>query len=495
MRIDTPTQLGASTGASTGAPLRAIGDLPGPRGLPLLGNQLQIQPKRLHQIMERWSREYGDFFRIRLVSREFLVVASAEAIAAILRDRPDGFQRTSRICQVAGEMGFSGLFTANGDAWRRQRPMVMAGFDPAHIKSYFPTLVKVTERFARRWQRAAEAGEPIDLLADLMRYTVDVTAGLAFGSDINTLESDQEVIQSHLDKIFPALFRRLLAPVPYWRYFKLPADRRLQPHLVALRKAVEGFIEQARRRLAENPELRRKPTNLIEAMIAARDVEASGLSDKDVAGNVLTMLLAGEDTTANTLGWMIYLLHRHPDAHRRAREEVRAALGTDAYPSRYEQLASLGYVEACAHETMRLKPVAPIQMQQAVRNRVVAGIFVPAGTMLMCLTRPAATDEAHFEDAGAFKPERWLGDSPPAQGAGAGKRFAMPFGGGPRICPGRYLALQEMKMAVGMLFGSFDIDNVTTADGGEPQERMAFTMAPVGLRLKLSRANHAAPIR
>ena len=124
-----------------------------------------------------------------------------------MRDRHEGFQRPSYLSSIAKEMGFDGLFSVNGEQWRRQRPMVMAGLDPAHIKSYFPALVRVTQRFARRWQRAAAAGKTIDLQADLMRYTVDVTAGLAFGADINTLESDREVIQTHLDKVFPALHR------------------------------------------------------------------------------------------------------------------------------------------------------------------------------------------------------------------------------------------------------------------------------------------------
>jgi cytochrome P450 len=169
--------------------------------------------------------------------------------------------------------------------------------------------VKVTERFERRWQRAAAAGTAIDLQADLMRYTVDVTAGLAFGADINTIESDTEVIQQHLDKVLPSLFKRLMAPFPTWRWLR---NRSVDKHLKALQSAVAQFITQARARMDANPALRSQPTNLIESMIAARDTEGSGVDDADVAGNVLTMLLAGEDTTANTLAWMIYLLSRNP---------------------------------------------------------------------------------------------------------------------------------------------------------------------------------------
>jgi len=453
--------------------LRRIQDLPGPRGWPLIGNMLQVERGSLHLTAEKWSRQYGEYFRFRIGPRPILAIASPEGIAAALRDRPDVFQRTSRLASISKEMGFVGVFSANGEAWRRQRPMVMASFDPAHIKTYFPALGKVTERFARRWQRAATSGASVDLQADLMRYTVDVTAGLAFGTDINTLESDEEVIQSHLDKVFPALFRRLMSPFGYWAWLE---NRKLGKHLEALHGAVNEFIAQARARMKANSTLREKPTNLIEAMIAARDTPGSGLNDGDVAGNVLTMLLAGEDTTANTLAWMIYLLYRHPEALRRARQEIT---GKDLH--KYEDMAALPYVDACINETMRLKPVAPIIMLEPIRDTVVGGIEVPAGTIVMCLMRVGPTDARHFPEPQAFDPARWLA----GPSASSAKRVAMPFGAGPRLCPGRYLALLEMKMVMAMLLSRFEVESVTTPDGGEAQEHLAFTMAPVGLRLGL----------
>jgi cytochrome P450 len=459
---------------------RSIAELPGPRGLPILGNLLQVETSRLHLIAEAWSREYGEQFRFRIGPRQFVVLANPETIAALLRDRPDRFQRTERLSAIANDMGFNGLFAANGDAWRRQRPMVMASFDPRHIKTYFPALVKVTRRFERRWQRAAAAGESIDLQSDLMRYTVDVTSGLAFGADINTLESDAEVIQTHLDKVFPALFKRLFAPLPFWRWF---GDRRLDYHLAALQRAVGDFIAQARARMAAKPELREQPGNLIEAMIAARDRPGSGLTDSDVAGNVLTMLLAGEDTTANTLAWMIYLLYRHPAALRAARDEI---LGKDL--EKYESMAALPFVDACINETMRLKPVAPILVLQPTRDTVIGDIEVPKDTVLMCLMRAGAIDERRFPDAGAFDPQRWLDGQMKGASANSPKRVSMPFGAGPRLCPGRYLAILEMKMVVAMLLSGFEVESVTTPDGREAQEHLAFTMAPVGLKLKLKKS-------
>jgi len=474
------------------APGRSIADLPGPRGWPVVGNLLQLDRARVHHTVERWAQQFGPLFRIQLGPTPFLVVADHEAIAAILRDRPDGFRRPPRLDIVWREMGLSpGVFGANGDAWKHQRRMVMAGFDPAHVRAYFPSLSRVNQRLRKRWQIAAVGGRPIDLQSDLMRFTVDAIAGLAFGSEIHTLESDEVVIQQHLDKIFPAVARRMLAPYPYWRRFRMPADRRLDIAVREVNKAVGGFIQKGRMRLAESPQRREHPENLLEVMLLAADAPDSGMDDRDVAGNVLTMLLAGEDTTANTLAWMLHLLHKNPEALRQAQQEVRdvatrgGGSATD-HVFTHDEIDQLEFVEACAHETMRLKPVGPLNVVQALRDTHVAGVAVPAGTMVWCVMRHDTLQDRLFADARHFNPMRWLAQGEGNRSASSAKRVSMPFGAGPRVCPGRYLALLEMKMAMAMLLHGFDIDDVGVASGSEPLEHLSFTMAPVGLTMRLS---------
>jgi cytochrome P450 len=485
------TQQAVEPPSAPARELRNINDLPGPSGWPVVGNLLQLDRARPHQMVERWCGKYGPLFQMTLGPTPFLVVGDHEAIGAILRDRPDGFRRPPRLEIVWQEMGLMpGVFGANGETWRQQRRMVMAGFDPSHVRAYFPSLSHVTQRLRKRWQVAADSGDWIDLQADLMRFTVDAIAGLAFGSEINTLESDEEVIQHHLDQIFPAVARRMLAPFPYWRHFRLPSDRALEQGVSVVNQAVQKFIASARERMQADPELRQHPTNLLEAMIAAADQPDSGVDDRDVAGNVLTMLLAGEDTTANTLAWMLYLLQRNPDAMQKVREEVRAVAAGAGPASRdhvfaHDEAEQLQFVEACAHETMRLKPVAPLNLLQALRDTRVADVRVPAGSMVWCVMRHATSQERYFPDARDFNPQRWLEERDCGPAATSPKRVSMPFGAGPRVCPGRYLALMEMKMAIAMLFNSFDIDEIGTERGAEPTERLAFTMAPEGLRMRL----------
>jgi cytochrome P450 len=466
--------------------LRQFTDLPGPRAIPVFGNLLQIESTRLHLQLEQWCEEFGPVFKLQLGKRRVVVVGDHELIATALRDRPDGFRRTNKLEEVWTEMGLlGGLFGANGDTWRRQRRMVMAAFDPGHVRRYFPSLQQVAQRLAGRWQLAAQSGRAIDLQADLMRYTVDTIAGLAFGAEVNTLQSDEDVIQKHLNQIFPAVFRRIFAPLPIWRYVPSAADRQLKRSVAAVNAAVDGFVAQARARLQADPSRRLQPHNLLEAMLVAADEPGSGMDDQQVAGNVLIMLLAGEDTTANTIAWMIHLLWRHPAALARATEEVRRVCANPEAPT-LDEVAQLDYIDACINETMRLKPVAPQNAMQALRDTTLGDLHVPQGMVVIAVMRRDATSERHVPRAAAFEPERWLSEGGPAQQASAVKRISMPFGAGPRICPGRYLALLEMKVAMATLLGRFEITAVDTPDGQEPRELLQLAMAPVGLSMRLA---------
>ncbi|WP_343733259.1 cytochrome P450 [Duganella sp.] len=465
---------------------RPMHELPGPRPWPLAGNLPQMRPLRIHQDVEAWSRQYGPLFKISFGRTPVLVVASHELVHAVLRDRPDGFRRPSITAHVSDEMGgLPGVFLAEGAAWRDQRRMVMAALAPHAVKAYFPSLAAVAQRLQRRWQQATRAGSTIDLAEELKRYSVDIIAGLAFGTEVNTIDGGEDVIQRHMDVVLPAVARRSIALFPYWRYVKLPQDRHLDSCLLALRQAVDELIAAARARLAAQPARRLRPANLLEAMICAADEGGSGVDDQAVAGNVTTMLLAGEDTTSNTLAWMLYLLQQNPAAMQKAREEV-VRVAPDPTAFSIEQMDGLDYLDACAQEAMRLKPVAPFIPLEALRDTVVGDVQVPKGGLIWCVMRHDSVSEAHVPAAADFRPERWLAGSPQA----INKHVSMPFGAGVRTCPGRYLALLEIKLASAMLLSSFEIESIATASRQPPEELMGFTMSPIGLQMRL-KAHHA----
>ena len=481
MPSDVRTALGTAT--------RGVADLPCPPGIPLVGNALQINSTQFHLTLERWARAQGPIYRFRVGHRNIMVISDLELIGNLLRDRPDAIRRPSRDSRLIGELGSTGVFIAEGADWRKQRKLVMRALTPEMVRNFFPTLAAMTERLRLHWQAAIREGRRVDLLRDLRAYTLDVTMALAMGQDSNTLEHDDNPLQRDAEFVFNRIGRRLLMPFAYWRYFKLKADRHAEASAARIRDAVGGFIAQARARLAANPELREKPANLMDALVCARDEPESGFTDEMVVGNAITMVFAGEDTTSNTIAWLLDFVSRDAEVARRLAAEADAVLHADAEAGsgrvlrRFAALDKFSYLDAATNEAMRLKPVAPIMGMEPNHDMVVGDIIVEKGQLMIALLREAARLPAEFPEINAFRPERWLSASAlPKKDHPTRKLF--PFGGGQRLCPGRFLALAEIKMVVSMIMRNFA---VAPERGAPPvQELFTFTMNPSALPLTLT---------
>ena len=463
---------------------KTVSDLTGPRGLPLVGNLLQLDLDQLHRVLGRWCDEFGTMFTFRLGTRPVVAIAEPELIQEILRQRPKRYRRLDKVEAVFRELGVHGVFSAEGEDWERQRKLTARALDTAHLRAFFPVLRTVTERLRHLWERAAASGADVEVQHDLMRYTVDVTTNLAFGYDMNTLEREGEVIQQHLERIFPMLHRRINAPIPYWHFLRLPADRALEASLRAIHEIIAKFVDETRARLAKQPELVERPTNFLEAMLAARDDDGAAFTDTEIFANVITMLLAGEDTTAISLAWMIDYLTDLPEVQTRLQAEADAHIDASGLTDTAQGLDALDYGEAVAHEAMRLKPVAPLFFMQPNEDVELKGVSVPRGTAIMLLTMHPALQDAHFGGAAQFRPERWLASAQHAGCPHNAKAF-VPFGAGPRFGPGLSLAMLEIKAVTAMMARCFTL---TKAPGRGPvREKFAFTMMPENLFVNFRR--------
>ncbi|MEK6762107.1 MAG: cytochrome P450 [Nitrospirota bacterium] len=463
---------------------RTLKNLPGPDGLPILGNILQLDLTKLHSILEQWADTYGPLYKFRIARKNVVAVSDPNLINEVLRKRPAAYRRLESIAPVLTEMGINGVFSAEGEQWLRQRRTAMQALNTAHLKTFFPTLMKVTERLKKRWDQAMAEGASIDVQEDLMRYTIDVTSNLAFGYDVNTLEDQGAEIQRHLEKVFPMVNRRINAPFPYWHFVKLPADRALDHALVAIRAALTECIEQSRKRLAKNPDLATHPTNFLEAMLAARDVDGAEITEEEIFGNVLTMLIGGEDSTAATMAWMLHFLTDHPDSQRRVQKELDDVLGPSEILRDFRDAERLTYLEAVSFETLRLKSVFPILFLGANTDVELGGVNIPKGTAIFLLTRQCGMQEHEFTAADQFQPERWTTPHG-GQEQGHNPKAFVPFGAGPRSCPGRNLTLLEIKSAMAMLFRNFSITKSTFTKPVD--EHFGFLMAPKNLSVTFQR--------
>ncbi|MFP6664191.1 MAG: cytochrome P450 [Deltaproteobacteria bacterium] len=460
---------------------RSLAELPGPAGLPLLGNAHQLDVARLHQVFEAWAAEFGPLYRYSLAGTPFLVVSDPALVNEVLRRRPDEYRKISSFETIFAELGLDGVFVAEGDAWRSQRRLVMQALESRHVENFFPLLRQVIGGLERRWQDAARTGREVDLVDEFTRFTVDVTTRLALATETNTIDGEQGELLGSLAPIFPALARRLNAAFPWWRYLRLPADREVDRARVHLEGWLGEVIEETRALLAADPARAQRPANFLEAMLLARDESGAPFAEKVIFANALTMLLAGEDTTANTLGWALHLLLDEPAEIEVLRAQFDAVLGGDAVAGDLATLERLTAIDAVANETMRLKPVAPFFLMENCKATVLGDVRLPAGTSLCLLTRVAGLDPARVTDPLVFRPARWAGEGLLSELQRTG--VFVPFGSGPRSCPGRSFAHLLIRYALSTLLHGFEVERVGASS--EVREQFGFVMTPAGLRVRL----------
>lgn len=453
--------------------LRSVSELPGPRGLPLLGSLHEVPLRRAHIVVEEWVERYGSIFSFRLGPRRLVVVADPDAANLVLRDRPGGFRRAPEAESNFTELGIHGVFSSEGEDWRRQRRLAVTALNSNHLQNHFSIVRTAAERLHTRLAKLARSGEPVDIQRELTSFTVDVTTALAFGIDLNTLERGDVELQQHIAVVFDMLGRRVFFPVPYWRWFQLPSDRALKRSLAVLNDAVADFIAQARGRLAADPALRAEPSNFLESMLVAQEEDGT-YTDEEIVGNTFTLLFAGEDTTAHSMAWTLWYLAERPELQERWAAEAADVLGDDRAPSDHEVVARLPFGLGALREGIRLKSVAPVLVLEALADTTVADVRVPAGTRIWIPVRQISRETAGAE----FDPERWLDRS-----TAPDQKSFLAFGAGPRFCPGRNLALLEATAAMAMIARHFEVE---LEPGAEPvSEHLGFVMVPKGLRLRL----------
>lgn len=459
--------------------LVSLNDLPGPKALPFVGNLHQIDSITIHLRLEEWANKYGATYRFHLGRTPIVVTADSALIDEVLRARPEAFRRGSDADVILRELGIDGVFNAEGESWRAQRKLAVSALAQRHLRELYPSIKKVAGRLKTRWEKSA--GQPLDIVDELKRFTVDVTMLIAFGHDVNTVEQSEDVIERDLELVLPAVNQRIFSFIPTWRYFKMPADKRLDRAAARIRAWLAELAAKGRARLAAEPQLAEQPSNFLEAMLATVDEQGKPFSDDLIIGNLLTMLLAGEDTTAFTLGWAVHHLCDNPTWATEIRREADAVIGSASVADTLETASRLSRASAVANETMRLRPVAPVIVLEANVDTAVGGLSIPKGTRIASLLRPRAVDPNNFVDPAEFQPQRWLN----RQGLAHDVSAHAPFGSGPRLCPGRSLALVEMNALLSMLYKSFDVERA--GDSQAVSERFGFTMSPTGLQVRLHR--------
>ncbi len=458
-----------------------IKDLPSPKGAFLVGHLPQFNADNKHQVLERWVEECGDLFKINFVGKAFVVSANPTINTEILKLRPEKFRRFSKIDEILKEMGVVGVFNAEGDTWKRHRKITAEALNAKKVRENYDVIVNKTNRLLEKFKGYSQNNKQIDIQKELMAFTIDVTTAIAFGYELDTINNKADSFQQHLECIFPMINERITAPLPIWRVIKRKKDKELEQSIAAIEKIIYQFIEEARVRLDRNPELTSNPTNFLEALLS--DDNDVDFTNEEIYGNIFTMLLAGEDTTSNSISWAIYFLSQNPKIVNKVREEANAVYGNFEVPQTNKELLKLKYTNAVVQEAIRLKPTTPQLYMEALESLIVENLFIPKHTKIILQTKVAQTKEMYFSNPNDFSPERWLKSECPMH-QNHSPEMIKAFGGGPRFCPGMKLAINEMVILLSVLCKHFDFK--MTVKPEDVKEQFSFTMYPENLFIQLS---------
>lgn len=397
----------------------------GPKGRWLIGVTPLTSGDRL-KAMTDWAREYGDIYHCRFLGYHVYFLNRPEYIEQVLVTHQRKFMK-GRALQANRELFGNGLLTSEGDFWQRQRKLSQPAFHRARIQGYAKTMVECTQSAIEGWS----AGDERDIHQDMMALTLDIAARTLFSVEIGEMGAR---IRDALEELLEVSARpeRILKPL---RMVSWRSEGKYRRAIAELDKIVYGII-------AERRASGRDTGDLLSMLLAARDDEGNGMSDQQLRDELLTLLLAGHETTALALSWTWSLLAKHPDVERLLHQEVDSALAGAA--PRVEDLPRLPYAEKVVKEALRLYPPAYVILRLALEPVEIAGYALPAGSSVGMSPWVVHHDARYFPEPEKFAPERWTESF-----AQKLPRFAyFPFGGGPRICIGAQFAMMEAVLVL-----------------------------------------------
>jgi cytochrome P450 len=436
---------------------------PGPPPRFLIGNFPLFSPDPL-AVFTRWAREFGDIFYYRAGWMDVYFLNHPSLIESVLVSQSHNFAKDKVIQNSRWFLG-EGLLTNEGSGWLRQRRLCQPAFHRERMASYGQTMAAFTEDMLATWQD----GEVRDIHQEMMQLTMRIVAKVLFGVEV---KEDTESVARALNVLMRHTSGGRMILPPILRHLPVPALIRVKRAVRELDEIVNRIIRQRRAGGADTGDL-------LSMLMAARDEDGSGMTDRQLHDEILTFLLAGHETTAVSLSWTWYLLSAHPEIERKLRAELSQVLG--GRTPQLEDLPRLPYADKVVKESMRLYPPAWSLARSTLKEMELGGYPLPVGSNVVMSPWIMHRDPRFFEHPEQFNPDRWAGDATQHL-----PKFAyFPFGGGPRLCIGASFAMMEANLLLAVVAQRFQLRLVP----GHPVAAMpSITLRPRhGMRMSLSR--------
>ena len=405
--------------------MRTVSSPPGPKGR-LIGDNLREYARDPLGFLSDCAREYGDVVGLRFMGQNLYLLSDPDLIKYVLVENNRNFTKT-RILKRNRRLLGEGLLTSEGEFWRRQRRLAQPAFHRKRVAAYGEVMVTYAKRSLEAWRD----GQTIDVHEEMMHLTLEIVAKCLFDADLGARATDVGKAMKVALENFSS--QRRLVRIP--RGVPTPHNIRFEMAARSLDEVVGAIIEGRRK----SGEYR---GDLLSMLVLAEDEDGERMTDKQLRDEVMTLFLAGHETTANALSWTFWLLSLSPNAEAKLAEELERVLG-DRTPT-MSDLSDLPYVERVVKESMRLYPPAWVVGREAIAECEIGGYRMPAGTTALMSQWVMHRDPRYHENPERFDPDRWT-----AEYAKALPRFAyFPFGGGPRQCIGAGFAMTETRLVL-----------------------------------------------
>jgi cytochrome P450 len=442
--------------------VRTLSGPSGPKGH-LLGHNLREYASDPLGFLSRCAREYGDIVQLRFMGQTFYLLSHPDLIEYVLVDNNRNFTKT-KILKRNGRLLGEGLLTSQGEFWRRQRRLAQPAFHRKRITAYGEVMANFAERSLEGWRD----GQTIDIHEEMTRLTLEIVAKCLFDADVGVEAKDVGRAMKVALEDFSS--QRRLIRIP--KSIPTPHNLRFERAARRLDAIVHAIIEERRKSREEDR------GDLLSMLMLAEDESGERMTDRQLRDEVMTLFLAGHETTANTLAWTFYLLSSNDAAEAKLAEELERVL--DSRTPIVADLPRLHYVDRVIKESMRLYPPAWVMGREAVGECEVGGYRMPASTTALMSQWVVHRDPRYHHDPQRFDPDRWTAGY--EEGL---PRFAyFPFGGGPRQCIGAGFAMTEARLVLAAVAQRFRMDH---ALGQRVEPYASITLRPKeGIRMTLA---------
>ncbi|MBA4544665.1 MULTISPECIES: cytochrome P450 [Thermoactinomyces] len=422
----------------------------GPRGLPISGNLFAFRKDPLG-FLQKAAKEHGDVVHIRFgPQRHIYLISNPEYIKEVLVTKQSSFHKAKGLRTAKAVIG-EGLLTSEGKKHLRQRRLIQPVFHKQRIAAYGDRMVEFAKNLIDGWQDREERL----ITQDMMELTLAIITDTMFGIDVR---QDVHDIGHAIDVGMHYVSRRASSFIDIPLAVPTKSNREFQHAIEVLDKTIYHIIEE--RRSQSEPER----GDLLSMLLAARDeMNGTGMTDQEVRDQVMTIFIAGHETTANTLSWTWYLLSQHPEVERRFWDELDNVL--EGRLPTVDDIPSLTYTNNILWEAMRLYPPAWSISREAVEPVQIGEYCFEPGETLMMSQYVMHRKEEYFENPDRFFPERFEGDILKRI-----PQFAyFPFGGGPRICIGNNFALMEAVLLLATIGQRYKLELAPNHPSVEPE--------------------------